>query len=86
MTVPQFIVVRGIVKAILSIMLIGSTCIGVLFFPDAINGGGMALLGGLTGAVITHYFQPDTDDTKVPTKPSTKADNETVQFEVDSRE
>ena len=53
--------IRTIVKAILSVGLIGATCVAVIWTPESVTEGGLALLGGLSGSVVTHYFQKDPD-------------------------
>lgn len=58
-TVSRFIVVRGLVKAALSGLLVASLCYAVLF--GGTNNEGIGLLAGLVGVILQHYFQKDTD-------------------------
>ena len=53
-------VIRTLVKAVLASGLVIATCFAVVFRPE-VSGEGLALLGTLTGAAVTHYFQRDND-------------------------
>lgn len=56
--------VRPIVKAVLAVSLIGTTCAVVMWRPDVLTGEGLTLLSTLSGAVIAHYFMRDADAQK----------------------
>lgn len=55
-------VIRAVVKGILAAGLVGTTCAVAFLQPEALGHSEMALLGTLTGMVITHYFEKDRDE------------------------
>lgn len=55
-------IIRALVKGILASGLVGTTCVVALIQPEALGHSEMALLGTLTGMVITHYFEKDRDE------------------------
>ncbi len=64
MDVDRYQVVRGYVKALLALLIVSSTCGVIIFFGEAVSGEGLALLGTLAGAIVTHYFQRDDNGPK----------------------